>query len=77
MRNSSRVIHHPCYSAVTSQSLLARTISICKKRLASLIEDLITARKELVELVATILFAGSLFLGGAYLFLSQLAQHGW
>lgn len=77
MRTSLRAIQPPCYSVVSRQSFIKKIVSVGKKRLGNFVEELINARKEMIETIVTILFAGSLLLGGTYLFLSQLAQHGW
>lgn len=77
MRNSIRVIRHPYCSVVTSQSLTARLLTNGKKRILRFLQELIKERKELVELIVTLLFTASILLGGAYFFLSQLAQYGW
>lgn len=77
MRNSSRAIQHPCYSVITNQSLAAKIAAYSKKKLWKFLHTFITTKKEIVEMIVTILFTGSLLLSGTYLFLSQLAQHGW
>lgn len=73
--------HHLTVGHIISGSLCWNTIvkpaRISLQGVKHKIVERIDHYRSIFTLLATIFFIGVLFLAGSYLFLMQLAQHGW